>query len=401
MYSIIDIESNGGAFREEHIIEIAIYRFDGHQVTDQFSSIINPESSISPFVQKLTGITPKMVRTAPKFHEVAKRIIEITNGTTLVGHNVAFDYRMLRQSFKRLGYDFQIDTIDTLPLAKKMIPDEESYSLGKLAKSLGFPITNWHRAAGDARATLDLFKLLLTKDKDAEIIQSHQTESSPKGYAQKIDLLTEALPASKGIVYFQSFEGKILFYNYVEDIYKSAKKILTSKSPRWKKVQKYTEHIAYERVGTEIFAQLIMSTKGLSARYKLFYGLFFRNGSWQIERATTGALVCFRTLSQGKKVLDYVELMGYSVEDLRDKMQAEQLSGLLVGEGRTRGEKAFILMVQGKIQGYGFYDLYHQVSTYSKIDKLKISVGKLPKSIYNELKLSLLKNEFKVQPLPH
>ena len=64
----------------------------------------------------------KMVKSAPKFHEIAKRIIEITEGTTLVGHNIDFDYRMLQQSFKRLGYDFKINTLDTIPLAKKLIP---------------------------------------------------------------------------------------------------------------------------------------------------------------------------------------------------------------------------------------------------------------------------------------
>ena len=101
-----------------------------------------------------------MVKRAPKFHEIAKRVIEMTENTTLVGHNVEFDYRMLRQSFRRLGFDFKINTIDTLPLAKKLIPDVESYSLGKLCKSVGIPLSDAHRAGGDARATLDLFKLL-------------------------------------------------------------------------------------------------------------------------------------------------------------------------------------------------------------------------------------------------
>ena len=102
MYSIIDIESNGAGFRKECIIDIAIFKYDGHKIVDQFISLVNPESEITPFVQKLTNISPKMVKTAPKFHELAKRVVEITEGTTLVGHNIDFDYRMLRQSFQRL-----------------------------------------------------------------------------------------------------------------------------------------------------------------------------------------------------------------------------------------------------------------------------------------------------------
>ena len=218
MYAIIDIESNGDGYRKERIIDVAVYRFNGHEITDQFSSLVNPEAGITPYVQKLTGITPKMVKTAPKFHELAKRIVEITEGATLVGHNIEFDYRMLRQSFKQLGYDFKINTLDTIPLAKKLIPEAESYSLGKLVKSLGIPLIDQHRAAGDARATLELFKLLLIKDKDSEIIQTQHEETNSKTYINKIRELTQDLPNERGIVYFQDGKGKILFSDFVDDI---------------------------------------------------------------------------------------------------------------------------------------------------------------------------------------
>jgi DNA polymerase-3 subunit epsilon len=208
MYSVIDIESNGAPFRKESIIEIAIYRFDGHEITDQFISLVNPEDEISSFVQKLTGITQKMVITAPKFHEIAKRIVEITQDSILVGHNIDFDYRMLRQSFKRLGYEFKIKTLDTIPLAQKLIPEEKSYSLSKLCKSIGIPLSEAHRASGDARATLDLFKLLIIKDKNNEIIQSQQEESLEKDYISKVQILTEDLPNERGILYFQNSDGK-------------------------------------------------------------------------------------------------------------------------------------------------------------------------------------------------
>ena len=84
MYAILDIETTGGKFNEEGITEIAIYQFDGQSVTDQFISLVNPEQPIQEYVVKLTGISNKMLRNAPKFHEVAKRIIEITENCTLV-----------------------------------------------------------------------------------------------------------------------------------------------------------------------------------------------------------------------------------------------------------------------------------------------------------------------------
>ena len=159
MYSIIDVETTGGKFNQEGITEIAIYKFDGENIVDQFISLINPEIPIQPFVQQLTGITDKMVSNAPKFFQVAKRILEITENSILVAHNSSFDYRMIKIEFDRLGYDFNIPQICTVKLSKKLIPNLKSYKLGNLVKSLGIPITNRHRASGDAIATVELFKL--------------------------------------------------------------------------------------------------------------------------------------------------------------------------------------------------------------------------------------------------
>ena len=83
MYTIIDLETTGGKFNEESIIEVAAYKFDGVNITDQFISLVNPQRDIHPYVEKLTGITSDMVQSAPKFQEVAKRIIEITSESIL------------------------------------------------------------------------------------------------------------------------------------------------------------------------------------------------------------------------------------------------------------------------------------------------------------------------------
>ena len=161
LYSIIDVETTGGKFNEEGITEIAIYKFDGVDVIDQFISLVNPEIPIQPFVQQLTGITDNMLVNAPKFFQIAKRILEITDKTILVAHNSSFDYRMLKIEFDRLGYDFITPQLCTVNLSKKLIPNMDSYKLGNLVKSLGIPISNRHRASGDAKATVELFKLSL------------------------------------------------------------------------------------------------------------------------------------------------------------------------------------------------------------------------------------------------
>src|SRR5699024_4830019 len=134
MYAILDIETTGGKYNEEGITEIAIYRFDGHEITDRFSSLIKPERKIQPFVAKMTGINNNMLKSAPKFYEVAKRIVEITEGCTLVAHNAKFDSRILSTEFRRLGYNYYKNSICTVQLSIKLLTNMASYSLGKLTK---------------------------------------------------------------------------------------------------------------------------------------------------------------------------------------------------------------------------------------------------------------------------
>lgn len=406
MYSIIDIESNGAGFRKECIIDIAIFRYDGHKVVDQFISLVNPESDITPFVQKLTNITPKMVKTAPKFHELAKRVVEITEGTTLVGHNIDFDYRMLRQSFQRLGYDFKINTLDTIPLAKKLIPDEVSYSLGKLVRSLGIPLVNAHRAEGDARATLELFKLLVSKDTDNEIIQEQHEESNAKTYINKIKFLTQDLPSEKGFVYFQNEAGKIIFSDYVQDINRFSKKLFNSKSKKFEEIQRDVEQIHFELTGTDIIAKLILNSKGIKKREVLPFGLYFRNSKYLVEKNTLNKtekpILKFRAFTQGSKAVQFISKIDEykDVETFKKKIDFRKRNELWLGTGRKLGEKLFLIVENGKVVSYGFYELFTQIQTSSKISKLKIDLPLPTSDLINDLQLALLKGDFETLDLP-
>ncbi|MBB4807052.1 DNA polymerase-3 subunit epsilon [Chryseobacterium defluvii] len=406
MYSIIDIESNGAGYRKECIIDIAVYRYDGQKIVDQFISLVNPESDITPFVQKLTSITPKMVKTAPKFHEIARRIIEITENTTLVGHNIDFDYRMLRQSFKRLGYDFKISTLDTIPLAQKLIPDEVSYSLGKLVRSLGIPLTNHHRAEGDARATLELFKLLISKDIENEIIQKQHEETNAKTYINKIKELTQDLPNEKGFVYFQNEGGKIVFSDHVQDINKFSKKVFNSKSKKWEEIQKNTEQINFELTGTDIIARLMLNSRNVKKREALPFGLYYRNNKYIVEKNKLNKaekpILRFRSFTQGSKAVKFITSKEEfkDIEAFKKKVDFRKRNELWLGQGRKLGEKLFLIIENGKVISYGFYELFTQIQTLSKLSKLKIDLPLSSSDLNNELQLALLRGDFEALPLP-
>ncbi|WP_407485188.1 3'-5' exonuclease [Elizabethkingia miricola] len=405
MYSIIDIESNGGAFKKESIIEIAIYRFDGHEIVDQFISLVNPEDVISPYVQKLTGITAKMVKTAPKFHEIAKRIVEITEGSVIVGHNVEFDYRMIRQSFHRLGYNYERETIDTIPLAKKLIPNEESYSLGKLSKSLGIPLTDRHRASGDARATVELFKILLAKDQEKEILKHQKETHVSNNLNKKIMALTEFLPAENGIIYFQNAKGDILYTDYSSNIYQTATKIFHARTKKWDKLKAETTQIHYEFTGNELIAKLMMLQKTKKKTPSLPFGLYYKNDKYIIERTKgqTGDLLKFKSFSQGNKVKTFINEQERFQDNpiaLKEFLSLDNRNEIWISEGRTKSEKSFLVLEKGKLTGYGFYELHHQIKSLNKINKLKIEIHAVNNMIYNELKLSLLRNNYEIKNLP-
>ena len=165
MFTIIDIETTGNSSKNGKITEIAIYQHNGHRITESFSTLINPEIDIPYFITRLTGIDNDMVRNAPKFYEVARKIVELTAGRTFIAHNVHFDYSFIKEEFKRLEYNFNRKTLCTVQLSRKLLPGHRSYSLGNLCNDLGIKINGRHRAAGDAYATVKLFEILLERNK--------------------------------------------------------------------------------------------------------------------------------------------------------------------------------------------------------------------------------------------
>ncbi len=256
MYAILDIETTGGKFNEEGMTEIAIHKFDGHQVVDQFISLVNPERDIQEFVVKLTGINNKMLRNAPKFYEVAKRIIEITEGCIIIAHNANFDYRILRIEFKRLGYDFKRNTLCTVALSKKLIPESPSHSLGKLCRFIGIPMSDRHRANGDALATIQLFKLLLEKDVDKNIIQQSIKYADKRHEKQLFIKILAKLPEKQGLFYVHNEQGNIIFIGRGKNIKQETNKLFLKDTPKAKKILKRVNDITYEETGNVLFTRL-------------------------------------------------------------------------------------------------------------------------------------------------
>lgn len=341
MYAILDIETTGGKYNEEGITEIAIHKYDGHKVVDQFISLVNPEKDIQPFVVNLTGINNKMLRTAPKFHEVAKRIIEITEDTVLVAHNAQFDYRILRTEFRRLGYNYERKTICTVDLSKILIPEATSHSLGKLVRSLGIPVSDRHRANGDALATLKLFKLLLTKDSDKTILKGVVREETMGELSPTQLEIVENMPSGTGVYYMHNKDGDIIFLGKSTNIKKRVNTHFTKDGQQARRIQKATKKVTYEITGSQLIAQL-KEHEELRRNKPRFN---------QLHTIKINTKSCLNgSLPEGHEL--------------------HRKSVLIIDKGREIGEKSAILIKEGEFKGLGYYDLNHQINNIPILESI-------------------------------
>jgi DNA polymerase-3 subunit epsilon len=163
VYVVIDVETTGGKAENDRITEIAAYKVQYGEIIDEFASLVNPQRRIPYFIQKLTGISNEMAAAAPLFSEIAGQLAEFIGDSIFVAHNVNFDYGFVRAELGRCGYPLQLPKFCTVVQMRRAYPGLASYSLGKLALHFDIPLHNHHRAAADARATVELLKLIQAK----------------------------------------------------------------------------------------------------------------------------------------------------------------------------------------------------------------------------------------------
>jgi len=352
LYAILDIETTGGKFNEEGITEIAIYKFDGHQIVDQFLTLVNPEREIQPFVVNLTGINSGMLKNAPKFFEVAKRIIEITTDCVLVAHNANFDNRILTTEFRRLGFKFERKTLCTVELSKKLIPDLASYKLGRLCRSVGIPMSSRHRADGDAIATVQLFKLLLNKDTDKEIVKQAIKIETSRTLVPKLLEILDDLPSKTGLFYIHNSSSTILYIGKGKNIKKTVNQLFLRTSKKAKIIQNSVITVSYEETGNELIAQL-----------KYTEEVKINNPKYNYNAKVKAASIEF------------------SNENL-----------LVIDKGRTTGEKSVLLIENNEFKGFCYADLSYQINN---IEILRTLISPMENSKLNRdiIKTYLQKNK--------
>jgi DNA polymerase-3 subunit epsilon len=257
-FAIIDIETTGGNPKNGKITEIAIFIIENNEIVDSFVSLVNPGVPIPYFIVNLTGINDQMVASAPSFPEIAKKILEITEGCIFVAHNVGFDYSMVRAEYKSLGYIYSRPTLCTVKLSRIILPGHDSYSLGKLARDLNIQVQGRHRAGGDALATAEIFKLLLAKN--SSLIES-QTNAQKKSFQDNHPLLDidaiDELPNKVGVYLLFNEFNQIIYIGKSKHIRKRVVQHLSNtKTKKGAKMRTEITRIEIELTGSEVVALL-------------------------------------------------------------------------------------------------------------------------------------------------
>ena len=448
MYAVVDVETTGGKYNEEGITEIAIYKFDGNEIVDQFISLVNPERPIQPFVVQLTGINEKMLRNAPKFYEIAKRIIEITEGCTLVAHNASFDYRMLCTEFNRLGFSYERPTLCTVSLSKKLIPEQASYKLGKLVRALGIPLSDRHRAAGDARATVKLLKLLLDKDSEKTIVKEVLRTKDQDKVARKFQAFMEQVKPVTGVYYLHNQKGDVIYIGKSLNMRKRVNQHFTGKSRKALKIQLETHSVSTEETGSELIALLkeideIQLHKPKHNRVhkndRIRFGLQEGVSSTgyrflRIVHAADGTnyITTFKNLNNARKTLYFfthkytlclkyvglespkeacsdveinkclgactenetVERYNERVQQCVNQLRFSSPNLLIVDKGRSHDERSIILIQDTEYKGFGYADLNYQINNLDMV-KTIITPMKNSRAARHILQSFIRKNKVK------
>lgn len=415
MYTIIDVETTGQSNR---MTEISVFKYDGETVIDEFTSLVNPETYIPQHITALTGIDDHMVVDAPRFADIAQDILNITEGTIFVAHNVNFDYKVISGEFERIGIEFTRKKLCTVRLSRKLLPGHRSYSLGKLCNALNIDLQNRHRARGDVQATVILFELLLQQPEATEVFKEFLNKNSKEAtLPPNLPKETfEALPDTAGIYYFKDKKGTVIYVGKAINIKKRVLSHFYSKTKKAQDMVRETRDIDFENSGSELIA-LLMEDAAIKHHFPVYnkvakrtiqsFAIFSyedRNGILHLAsnkaRLTPNPILTFFNVRDVRTYMEKLcaqynlcpkychlqesvsECSHYSITNCKGVCRNEESTKaynnrvleaihamsnqkedvIMREKGRHSNEEAFVMIKGGEYLGYGFIDKEEQIS---------------------------------------
>jgi DNA polymerase III epsilon subunit family exonuclease len=414
--AVVDIETTGMNREGQKITEVAIVCVDDGVITEEWSSLINPEIPIPWGITKLTGITDEMVSEAPKFYGVAKKIVELTESRVFVAHNAFFDYRFLQREFSDLGFTFQREVMCTVRLGRKAFPGLPSYSLHNLSRHFGLIRLAEHRALDDAKACYEIFRR--AHEASPEAVESLDTRPLPPGLD---DFSLENLPARPGTYFFYSKAGLLLYVGKARSIRDRVRQHFQTVglSKKDLELRSHVARVEYKEWGSDLLAslmelQFIKTLRPLmnraSRKINFRYTLTLHPKSLPGEEVRVSTTVDeesprygSRERAKDARAKVYKDALGVEadglffttqmekfraalgeavvMERLREKMAPESMTLAdrdLELPGRTKGERALVVIRQGGLKEVQIIDEHgeveiHEIGDYPDMRRLVLS----------------------------
>lgn len=366
-YVICDIEATG-LDSECELIEIALVTWRDGKIEEIYETLINPLRTVPEYISNLTSISSRDLQEAPKFYEVAEAIRMRLDGAVFVSHNTEFDLNLLRRKYREMGEELKVKNFCTLKVSQHEIPGLKNYNLDALCSFFHIKIQDRHRAVGDALATLELFK---------ELLQLRLKVQTKPLYLPHHEKEFKNISARAGLLHFKDSKGKVIHFEATFNMEKKARELLLVKAEN-KKLLLKTESISEEVTGSALIAEF---KKLLFVPYKPHWVIteIEKEGlrSFRIKpfHKNLRGLWYFQDYFDAKKKLKTLETSlksdhfvyregGRSKEELlRHNAKVDQLQReakfpsenlVIVGEGRTIGEKSLILIRNNHVLGYGY-----------------------------------------------
>lgn len=452
MYAIVDIETTGGYSGYHKVTEVAVYHHDGISITDQFSTLLNPGRSIPNFITGLTGIDYQMVKDAPTFADVADEIFSWLEGRVFVAHNAHFDYSFLKKEFEDAGIAWASKKLCTVRLSRKIIPGLRSYSLGRLAESLGIEITERHRAGGDAEATVKIFDTLLKRDTAGEIAKALKRNSGETILPPNLPRSEfDKLPVKAGVYYFHDSNGKVIYVGKAINIKKRIAGHFIGDAREWNRsnIRNEIHQISWELTGTELIALILeaQEIQRLWPKYNLaqkqkveewgIYDYEDRGGyvRFSITPSVRGSRPLISFTSKGdawnfmwEKIREHElcsKLCGIQkiaaacyehqagtchgacvnkedpilynarIQDAIASISENNESLAVLGRGRNADEQSLVLVEKGELVGFGYMDKTNPISTLeeAKLYVMPIKENRIAQNLVNSFLVSAHNSE--------
>ena len=208
---VFDIETTGFGPVKDKIIEIGAVKLVGGEITETFSTFINPEIPIPEEITKLTSITNEMVKDAERIEEVLPKFLKFCENCILVAHNASFDVGFIRKKAELLQIKVGFTSVDTVAIARILLPHLTNYKLHIVCKELNISLENHHRAVDDAMATAEIYKKFLVMLKEKGIRKLSQIDS----LREISEEIIKKMPTSHAIILAKNNIGRINLYKLV------------------------------------------------------------------------------------------------------------------------------------------------------------------------------------------